>query len=119
MIFVYDLNGKEYDLAGRALREYVWLDGTLVAMFTPYPANASNPPIAYFIHTDHLNTPRIVVEQERGQALVGGRSHLGRQRLRPTGRIGEPHAQPAHAGKFEWLQYAGPKKLGCIAFFWW
>ena len=66
VIFVYDLDGQllgEYDQTGQALREYVWLDGTPVAMFTPDPANASNPPITYFIHADHLNTPRIVVDR--------------------------------------------------------
>ena len=66
VIFVYDLDGQllgEYDQTGKALREYVWLDGTPVAMFTSDPANASNPPLTYFIHADHLNTPRIVVDR--------------------------------------------------------
>jgi RHS repeat-associated protein len=66
VIFVYDLEGQllgEYDQSGKALREYVWLDNIPVAMFMPDPANASNPPLVYYIHADHLNAPRIVVDQ--------------------------------------------------------
>jgi RHS repeat-associated protein len=66
VIFVYDQQGQllgEYDSAGTALREYVWLGATPVAMFTPDPANSSNPPLTYFFHTDHLNTPRVVVDK--------------------------------------------------------
>jgi RHS repeat-associated protein len=66
VIFVYDLEGQllgEYDQAGKALREYVWLDNIPVAMFMPDPANASNPPQVFYIHADHLNAPRIVVDQ--------------------------------------------------------
>ena len=69
VIFVYDLEGQllgEYDQTGKALREYVWLDNIPVAMFMPDPANASNPnaaPLVFYIHADHLNAPRIVVDQ--------------------------------------------------------
>ena len=66
VLFVYDQNNQllgEYSSAGTALREYVWLGSTPVAMFTPDPANAANPPLVYYIHTDHLNTPRVVVDK--------------------------------------------------------
>ena len=66
VIFVYDQQGQllgEYDSAGAATREYVWLGSTPIAMFTPDPANATNPPLTYFFHTDHLNTPRVVVDK--------------------------------------------------------
>ena len=66
VIFVYDQSGQllgEYDSAGTAIREYVWLGSTPIAMFTPDPANATNPPLTYFFHTDHLNTPRVVVDK--------------------------------------------------------
>jgi RHS repeat-associated protein len=46
-----------------AIREYVWLGSTPIAVFTPDPANAANPPLTYFIHTDHLDTPRVVVDK--------------------------------------------------------
>ncbi|MEY8876773.1 MAG: RHS repeat-associated core domain-containing protein, partial [Leptothrix sp. (in: b-proteobacteria)] len=51
----------EYDKSGAALREYIWLDDVPVAMFTP-GATASAAPIVYYIHTDHLNTPRVVTD---------------------------------------------------------
>ena len=64
-IFVYDQRGQllgEYDGSGQAIREYVWLGGMPVAVFMPDPANSANPPLVYYIHTDHLNTPRVVVD---------------------------------------------------------
>ena len=67
VVFVYDLEGQllgEYDRNGAALREYVWLENTPVAMFTPDPASPSGEPLVYFIHTDHLEAPRIVVDRQ-------------------------------------------------------
>gem|GEM_PF-1696567 len=64
--FVYDLAGHllgEYDGQGVALREYVWLRDTPVAMFTPDPANPTGAALVYYIHTDHLDAPRIVVDR--------------------------------------------------------
>ncbi|MFT3664274.1 RHS repeat-associated core domain-containing protein [Piscinibacter sp.] len=61
VLFVYDQQGQllgEYNGSGTALREYVWLGSTPIAMFVP---NGSNPPLVYYIHTDHLATPRIVL----------------------------------------------------------
>ena len=69
-IFVYDLSGQllgEYDQAGVALKEYVWLGSTPIAVFTADPSNASNPPWVYFIHADHLDTPRLVIDQNGGR----------------------------------------------------
>ena len=66
-VFVYDPQGHllgEYDQNGVALREYVWLRDTPMAMFTPDPADPGGEPLVYFIHTDHLNAPRIVVDRE-------------------------------------------------------
>ncbi|WP_304440885.1 RHS repeat domain-containing protein, partial [Rhizobacter sp. Root16D2] len=65
VVFVYDLEGQllgEYDQTGQAIREYVWLDNIPVAMFMPDPANASGPPLIAYIHADHLNAPRVVVD---------------------------------------------------------
>ncbi len=50
IVFVYDQQGQllgEYDQAGNAIREYVWLGSTPIAIFTPDPANAANPPLVY------------------------------------------------------------------------
>jgi len=67
VVFVYDaLNGNllgEYDSTGQAIKEYVWLGSIPVAVLTPDPANAANPPLVYYIQTDHLNTPRIVIDR--------------------------------------------------------
>ena len=63
VIFVYDPQGQllgEYGPNGQAIREYVWLGSTPIAVFTP---NGANPPNVYFIHVDHLNAPRLVVDQ--------------------------------------------------------
>jgi RHS repeat-associated protein len=62
VIFVYGLNGEllgEYDQNGAAIREYVWLDDSPVVMFVPDSASA---PQVFYIHADHLNAPRIVVD---------------------------------------------------------
>lgn len=67
VIFVYDRQGQllgEYDAQGRAIREYVWLDDVPVAVFMPDPSDAASAPLVSFIHTDHLNTPRMVVDRE-------------------------------------------------------
>ena len=47
----------------KAIREYVWLGDTPIAVFTPDPANSANPPLVYYIHTDHLDTPRVIVDR--------------------------------------------------------
>ncbi|WP_457329890.1 RHS repeat domain-containing protein, partial [Rhizobacter sp. P5_C2] len=65
VIFVYGLNGEllgEYDQNGAAIREYVWLDDIPVAMFMPDPTNPSGAPLVFYIHADHLNAPRLVVD---------------------------------------------------------
>jgi len=67
VVFAYDQAGHllgEYDQNGAALREYVWLRDTPMAMFTPDPANPTGEPLVFYIHTDHLNTPRVVVDRQ-------------------------------------------------------
>ena len=66
VIFVHGQDGQllgEYDSAGQVIREYVWLGSTPVAVFTPDAANPGGGPIAYFIHADHIDTPRVVVDR--------------------------------------------------------
>ena len=67
VIFVYDQQGQllgEYSSTGAALREYVWLGSTPIAVFMTDPVNPIiAPPLVYYIHTDHLDTPRVVVDK--------------------------------------------------------
>jgi RHS repeat-associated protein len=57
--FVYDEAGHllgEYDGTGALIQETVWLNDTPVATLRPNGASVS----LYYVHTDHLNTPRRV-----------------------------------------------------------
>jgi RHS repeat-associated protein len=66
MLFVYGQDGNllgEYDATGKPIKEYVWLGMTPIAVFTPDPVNAANPPLTSYIHADHIDTPRAVVDQ--------------------------------------------------------
>ena len=102
VIFVYDQGGQllgEYSNTGAAIREYVWLGDTPVAVFTPDPANVANPPLVYYIHTDHLNTPRVVLNT----ANVVRWSWLAE----PFGTTA-PNTNPASAGAFTFnLRFPG------------
>ena len=63
VIFVYDQYDHllgEYDYAGGVVREYAWLGDTPVVMLSTQPG--SNEPAVHYIHTDHLNTPRVVLD---------------------------------------------------------
>ena len=57
-LFVYDENGQllgEYSPDGKVIREYIWLDGTLVGLRSyQYPNEILR------VHTDHLGTPRAI-----------------------------------------------------------
>jgi hypothetical protein len=67
--YVYGLEDEllgEYDLAngGQAVREYIWLQGMPVAVVVNDSSNPA-PSISqmFYIHADHLNTPRVVVNR--------------------------------------------------------
>ncbi|MDC8785897.1 RHS repeat-associated core domain-containing protein [Roseateles koreensis] len=65
--YAYDPQGHllgEYAGNGTALSEYVWLGDIPVAVIQPNTANASNPPNIYFVHTDHLDTPRVLMDRQ-------------------------------------------------------
>ena len=56
-LFAYDEAGQllgEYDSLGNAIQEHVWFDGAPVAVLTGTDE--------YYVHTDHLGTPRIVTD---------------------------------------------------------
>ena len=57
-LFSYDETGHllgEYDNTGALIQETVWLDDTPVATLRP---NGTGGIDVYYVHTDHLNTPR-------------------------------------------------------------
>jgi RHS repeat-associated protein len=67
VIFAYDQAGQllgEYDQTGKSIREYVWMGSTPVAVFMPDPAAPAGNPIVHTIHTDHLDTPRVVLDKD-------------------------------------------------------
>jgi YD repeat-containing protein len=60
LLFVYDEAGHllgEYDGTGGLIQETVWLGDTPVATLRPNGAGGIN---VFYVHTDHLNTPRRV-----------------------------------------------------------
>jgi RHS repeat-associated protein len=68
--YVYDDDGHllgEYDSAGNLIAEHVWLGDTPVAVLTPSSTAATHggqvagDVAVYFVHPDHLDTPRTIV----------------------------------------------------------
>jgi len=57
--FIYDDSGRlmgEYTATGDRVKEYVWLDDTLVAILGDFDGKDY-----HYVETDHLGTPRVVV----------------------------------------------------------
>lgn len=69
-VFHYDMDSHliaEMDPTTKQVkREYIWLGDTPVAVIAgtnpTLPITSSNAPAVYYIHTDHLNTPRLVTD---------------------------------------------------------
>jgi RHS repeat-associated protein len=102
-VFVYDFNSGnllgEYDASGNPVKEYVWMGSQLVAVMTPDPANPSNPPLVYYVYSDHLNTPRVIVDQ--------GNNIRWRWLAEPFGNTA-PETNPSNLGTFVFnLRYPG------------
>lgn len=65
---VYDEFGRwigSYAGAGQLLQQAVWMDGHLIALLQ---SNSELPSSAY-VQTDHLGTPRVVIDPERDVAI--------------------------------------------------
>ena len=59
VLYVYDETGRllgEYEIGGARIKEYVWLDDTLVAVLGSHGGSSHQ-----YVLTDHLGTPRAVV----------------------------------------------------------
>lgn len=68
-VFVYDENGHllgEYDGTGALIEETVWLGDTPVATLQP---NAGGTVAIYYIHSDHLNSPRKISVPSNNQLV--------------------------------------------------
>jgi len=64
--YAYDLQGHligEYNQLG-AISEYIWLGDMPVAVITPAPDGADIPFAVFFVHADHLDAPRVLVDQQ-------------------------------------------------------
>jgi RHS repeat-associated protein/uncharacterized repeat protein (TIGR02543 family) len=69
--YVYDEQGHltgEYDSAGQWLQETIWLGDLPVAVLKPATGQAVTPEI-YYIHADHLGTPRAITRPIDNQAV--------------------------------------------------
>jgi RHS repeat-associated protein len=68
-MFVYDEAGQllgEYDKSGNVMREYAWIGSRPVAIVRRGGAASE----VLYLHTDHLGTPRAVVNPDLGNAVV-------------------------------------------------
>jgi RHS repeat-associated protein len=66
--YVHDLDGRllgEYRLpSGAPIREYVWLHDVPVAVIADeYAGLTADPLPIFFVHADHIDTPRVVVDR--------------------------------------------------------
>jgi RHS repeat-associated protein/uncharacterized repeat protein (TIGR02543 family) len=69
--FVYDEQGHltgEYDSAGQLLQELIWLGDLPIAVLKPATGQAV-PPDLYYIHADHLSTPRAITRPGDNQVV--------------------------------------------------
>lgn len=65
---VYDEFGRwvgSYADARQPLQQAVWMDGHLIALLQPN----SESPSSVYVQTDHLGTPRVVIDPERDVAI--------------------------------------------------
>ena len=61
--FVYDEQGRlvgEYDATGQLIQETVWLEDLPIATLRPTGTGTPTPIAVYYVHADHLGTPRAI-----------------------------------------------------------
>lgn len=62
-VFVYDQEGQllgEYEgTSGAVLREYIWMQGMPLAVVDGTPSS----PQVFYVQTDHINTPRVLLDR--------------------------------------------------------
>jgi RHS repeat-associated protein len=103
-LYMYDESGHllgEYDGAGNLVQETVWLGDIPVATLRP---NGSTVDV-YYVHTDHLNTPRLVTQPSNNAVRWSWNSD-------PFG-TNAPNENPAALGVFKYnLRFPGQQYDG-------
>lgn len=72
VLFAYDAAGHllgEYDGQGRLIQETVWLGDTPLATLRLPVGSASGPAHPFYVHADHLNTPRRITRPADNKVL--------------------------------------------------
>jgi RHS repeat-associated protein len=99
-IFMQDESGHligEYDSGGNLIEETIWLGDTPVATLVP---NGSGGVNIFYVHTDHLNTPRKIAQPSSGTLAW-------RWDADPFGTA-EPNSNPGGLGTFSYnLRFPG------------
>ena len=70
--FVYDEQGRllgEYDGTGQLIQETVWLDDLPIATLRPTGTGTPTPIAIYYVHADHLGSPRAVTRPADNQVM--------------------------------------------------
>jgi RHS repeat-associated protein len=69
--YIHGPNGQllgEYNATtGAPIREYLWLQDLPLAVVAYDMATGTDPAPVFYIHTDHLNTPRVVLDRNGAQ----------------------------------------------------
>ncbi len=102
--FVYDEQGHlvgEYDVTGTLIQETVWLEDLPIATLRP-TGSGTPPPIAiYYVHPDHLGSPRAVTRPSDNAFLWRW------DNVDPFG-ANLPNENPSGAGTFQYaLRFPG------------
>jgi RHS repeat-associated protein len=105
-LYVYDESGHlagEYTAAGALIQETVWLGDMPIATLRP---NGSGGVVLYYVHADHLNTPRLVTDTSNNLRW--------RWESDAFGAI-PPNVNPAGLGTFEYgLRFPGQQYDGLM-----
>jgi RHS repeat-associated protein len=66
-VYHYDQSGNliaETNLAGKMQRAYVWAEGEPLAQIEPVTTGGTTQDVVRYLHTDHLNTPRLATNAQ-------------------------------------------------------
>jgi len=70
--YVYDEQGRligEYDQSGNLIQETVWLDDLPIATLRPTGTGNPTPIAVYYVHADHLGSPRAITRPSDDQVV--------------------------------------------------